>query len=128
MLVVDLNRLQAVDLLNLADDVVIRRVKSVDTKYIGRADRALGQRRARVDNLTVLDYYVYTERYLVSEVLAAFARGDRDSAQTFVLGYARDSGRLGDDCRFLRTARLEKLLDSRKTLCDICLLYTSRCV
>ena len=83
-----------------------------------RVDGALGQCVAGNNGITVVYLRSVTERNCIC-FLGAVILCDYSVSCLFDLFVAYLTGHLGDDRSVLRAAGLEKLLNSRKTLCDI---------
>ena len=126
VLVVDGDALQAVDLLDLVDEVRRELLLALDAKDVVRVRRPVLQRLARADAVARLDVDVLALRdqvlaRLIGERAAVMAeRRDDDLALALgVLAERNLAVDLRDDGVVLRLAGLEELGDARKTTGDV---------
>ena len=121
MLIVDINTLEAINLLYLCDDVVLDCLCAVDCEYIRRVDGALCERVTCVHDVAVMHLYLVAVRdsicFLVGILQILACDGDMLLLFHFLDPY--DTCKPCDDSRALWLTALKQLLDSRKTLCDI---------
>ena len=76
MLVVDLNALQTVNVLYFVDDVFLNGRRTLDGKYVGRCDDAVGKRCSGTHGIVLLDKYLLRQRYKILALLAGLRRND----------------------------------------------------
>ncbi len=123
VLVADIHALQAVDLLDFAQEIVLHGLDALDLEKIVRVDAAFRELIACCDGLSVehLDAESVRDRILFGDHLAGLGADARHDDFTALLVVAdRDrAAELGDHGKTLRLTRLEQLLDTGKTLCDI---------
>ena len=119
MLVVDLNTLQTIYTLNLMQHVILYCADTLDLQDIMRVDRTFGQNVAGLQHCPVADLDAGTIRNQIG-LGNTFLLICNDNL-TFLLGILDgcDTFDLRDDRKSFRFSRLEKLLDTGKTLCDI---------
>ncbi len=118
MLVVDINTLQAVNLLNLGNDIVLDCLLTLYREYVGRIYRAFRQRIARLYIVAVEHLGPIAERYSIL-LLRAVLRSDYRVAGLLYFLITNRSRYSGYNSHILRVAALEKLLNARQTLRDI---------
>ncbi len=82
MLIVDVHTLQAVDFLDLRNEVVLQRLGPENAKNIVRIERPVHQRFARLDVIAVLDVDMRTAWDIVFAFRTVLA-GDDDLSLTF---------------------------------------------
>ena len=119
MLIVDFYTLQTVNSLYLAEHVILNGTYAFDLQDIVRVYRTFGQLVSGFQNRSVSDLDTGSVRDQVCLGYAIVRIGNHDFAfflGVFDLCNTRD---LGDDSKSFRLSCLEKLLDTRKTLCDI---------
>ena len=119
VLVVDAHVLRTVDVLHLAQEVLLHFFFAADAQDVLRDERAFGERLARADAGAAVDAQVPAARH---EVLALHAAvGADDDAHLAAPGLADldDAFDLADDRRVLRLARLEQLRHARQTAGDV---------
>ena len=117
--VVDFHTLQAVNVLNFVDDILLNGSRSLDSQYIGRCNDTVGERNARTDKVTFLNEYLFRKR---NKILLLFSRlgSYRYFAVTaFDFTERYFSVYFGNDGRVARVACLEKLGYTRQTACDV---------
>ena len=125
MLIVDINTLQSVNSLYLADHVILYSLDTLESENVVRVDTADSKRITgfNVGAVLDLDILIIRDGYgLGRTILAA------DDNFLLLLGdLARNStADLSNDRLALWLSGLEKLLYSRKTLCDITAGYAAR--
>ncbi len=118
MLVVDINTLQTVYFLYLADDVILNGFLALYCQNVGRVDRALGKSVARLNTVAVRHLGSVTEWYRIGFFGAVVGGYHRVTRFLYFLELYR-SRNFGDYCRVLRVAALEQFLNTRQTLCDV---------
>ena len=119
MLIVDLNTLQTIYTLNLTDHVILNCTHTLDSQDIMRIYTTFCQLITGLKNLSIKDFDTRTVWDQVSLGIACLRIVYDDL--TFLLSVV-DRGNtwdLCDDRKTLRLSCLKKLLDTRKTLCDI---------
>ena len=119
VLVVDVDALQAVDLLDLVHQVALQLLLAADAQDVVRVDRAVHQRLAGPHALRLLHVDVGAARQLVLALLAVVARHEDLAVLLGDVAVLHDAVDLGDDGRLLRTARLEQLDHARQTARDV---------
>ena len=119
VLVVDGNRLRAVDLLDLVDQVALQLLDAEDREDVVRIDRTVDERIAGAHALAFLHVDVHGTRDAVL-VAGAFVGLDDDAAHALdhraVMHRAVD---LGDDGLIARVTGFEQLDDARQTAGDV---------
>src|SRR6185437_12733413 len=119
VLVRDGDALQAVDLLNFVDEVLLQRALAENFQNVVRVARAVDQSIAGAQPLAFLHVDVDAARHGVLLFLAV-VRGDVDLALSLGdLAEAHDTVDLGDDCRIAGLAGLEELDHARQTAGDV---------
>ena len=119
MFIRNIDALQAVNALYLAQHIVLNGANAFDFKQIMRIDGTFRQFVAGFQFLPVHDLDSGTVRDQVVLALAGLIVGDDDLAFLLrILDHGR-SAEFRDDREALGFSRLEKLLDTGKTLCDI---------
>src|SRR5688572_2110665 len=121
VLVVDVHALQAVDLLDFIDQVLLQLLLAQHVENVVRVRRTVHQRIAGADAVALLDVDVDATRDAVFARLAVRVVGhDQDLALTLddaaVLDVAVD---LADDCGILGLPRLEQFDHARQTARDV---------
>ena len=121
VLVVDRHALRAVDVLHLAEHVVVQRVLALDAQDVGRNERSLGQRVACLDAVAGVDEQLPALRHVVVVLESGVADDDEIVILPLALLRAEldEAVDLGHDGRILRLARLEDLGDARQTARDV---------
>src|SRR5690625_3005913 len=119
VLVIDLDALQAVDLLDLVEEVLLHRTRPLDAEDVVRVDGPLAEAVAGADHVALMDAQVLADGDLVG-ALVALGRGDDDLALASPDVAETDrSVDLGDDGRVLGPPRLEELGDARQAARDV---------
>src|SRR5262249_19507194 len=121
VLVVDRDALQPIDVLDLVDQIRRQLLDALDCENVVRRGIALDDSVALLDQVAVLQLDVLA---VGDQVLLRFfaLSGRLDDDATFVLVVAAEAdgaGGLGDNRRFLRTARFEQLRHPRQTAGDV---------
>ena len=119
MLIVDVDTLQTIGALHLADQVILYSLSAHDLKDIVRIDRAVGDLVTLLDTLTVLHGYTVAEGDQISAFLRGLGVVDHSVAAVLDLFEADLAVDLGDDREVLGLTYLKELLNSGQTLCDI---------
>ena len=125
MLIVDLNTLQTVDTLYLAQQIILHGADTADLHDIMRVDRTFRDLLTGLNDLSFRHFdpgSVRNKVCLLSFLCSDFLVRVRDHDFAFLLLVFEDldlTGDLGDNCKTLRLTGLKKLLDTGKTLCDI---------
>ena len=119
MLVIDINTLETVYALYLAEHVVLYCTESFDLQDIVRVHTTFGKLIAGIQHRAVLDLDTGSVGDEISLGLSGLFVCDNDFSLLLCIADRRSSGELCDDRKSLRLSRLEKLLDTGKTLCDI---------
>src|SRR5437867_355667 len=120
VLVVDIDPLQAVDLLDLVDQVLLEVLLPLDAQDVVRITRPVDERVAGAHALPFLDVDVHSLGDLVLAALAGLVVRDDDLALALHdLPVADDAVNLGDHGGLLRAARLEQLDDARQPSGDV---------
>ena len=117
MLIRDVYTLQTVNPLYLTQQIILNSADLFDLQQVMRIDAALGQLITSLELCTVRDL----DAGAIRDQIRLFIDAVRDDDLTFFLRIL-DRGRaaeLRDDRKSFRLSRLKKLLDTRKTLCDI---------
>ena len=125
MLIVDINTLETVYTLYLAEHIVLCGAQALDLQDVMRVHATFCKLVSGLQDIAVLDLDAGSVRDKVCFRLACLVICNDDLA--FLLGIAdgRFSGELCDDRKSLRLSGLEKLLDTGKTLCDIVAGHTA---
>src|SRR5690606_24138755 len=119
VLVVDLHALEAVDLLDLVEQVLLHRTGTLDPQDVVRIHRPLAEAVAGADLVTLVHAQVLPDRDFVN-ALRSLLRHDDDLALAATdLAEADRAVDLRDDGRILGTARLEELRHPRQTARDV---------
>lgn len=119
MLVVDLNTLQAVNILNFLDQIGSQFSNASQTQDIVRRQIAFSDGFALFNVLTFEDRDMTPLR---NEDLMLIILTIRHDDATLALGFltkADGTGRFREDCRILRLARLEEVGNTRQTTGDV---------
>src|SRR5919201_1748460 len=116
VLVVDVDALRLVDLLHLADEVQLGRRRALEPEQVGRVERSLVQRVARLDRLALLDEYARPPRELVRDRLLLALDDDRDLRAALGVLDVDQPADLGQLRGALRVPRLEDLDHARQTV------------
>src|SRR4051812_16555038 len=120
VLVVDVDALQAVDLLDFVDQVGVQRLLTEDRQDIVRIARPVHERLARADAVAFLDVDVHAARQRVLSRLAPLFRDDDDLALPLDdAAVADDAVDFRDDRRLARLSRFEQLDHARQTARDV---------
>ena len=121
MLVVDINALRAVNLLYLGDDVVLYCLYAVYGEDIRGIYGTLRQRAALRNKVAVgdLELEAKGDRILLLCGIGNVLAGNDNVAHFLFLDNAHGAVYAGNDRSALRSAALEKLFNTGKTLCDI---------
>src|SRR3990167_1897546 len=116
VLVVDLHALQAVNVLNLVDDVLGQGADAQQTQDVVRIARTVGDDFTLVDLFTFEHVQVTPLRNQLFVRIAAIVRGNDQAA--LALGLFTEGDGAADFCQdrgFLRTARFEQVGNARQT-------------
>ena len=121
VLVVDRNALQAVDLLDLVDEIVGQRLDTEDGENVLRRGVPLEQVFALLQDVAFLDHQVLGLRHQIFHGLFALGfRHDADAALVLVVATEFHlAGDVGDDGVILRTTCFEQLGHARQTARDV---------
>src|SRR5262249_24420165 len=120
VLVVDVDALQAVDLLDLVDEIAVQRLLAEDRQDVVRVARTVHERLARADAVAFLDVYVHAARQRVLTRLPALLGDDDDLPLPLDdAAVADDAVDLGDDGRLAGFSRLEQLHPARQAARDV---------
>ena len=119
MLVVDINALQAVNLLHLGDDVVLYRKYAHYIKHICGIYGALGDLVALVYKSSLMHPYLVAVGHGI--VFLRTCLGIREYNVSYLLYFLYAAGTCAscDNSRILGLSRFKQLLNTGKTLCDI---------
>src|SRR5690554_3612736 len=120
VLVVDLHTLQAVHVLNLVDDVLGQLADTQQAQDIVRVARTIGDDLTLGDLFTLEHVQVAPLRNQLLVRIAAIHRSDDQAA--LALGFLAEGNGTADfrqDCRLLRTTRLEQVGHTRQTTGDV---------
>src|SRR5699024_1723340 len=98
--------------------VVLNGTESFDLQDIMRIHASFGQLIASLQHCTILHLDTGSVRDQISFGLACLVVCDDNFAFLLCIGNRCLSRKLCDDRKTLRLSRLEKLLDTGKTLCD----------
>ncbi len=117
MLIGDINTLQTINSLYLTKQIILYRPDLFDLQQVMRVDTTLCQLVASLKLSTVCNLDAGTVRDQIRLLIDAIRNNDL----AFLLGILDRSctAKLRDDRKSFRFSRLEKLLDTRKTLRDI---------
>ena len=119
MLIVDINTLGTVGVLNFGYDIFLNSLRPLRLQNILRIFSARNQHIARLDLVAVLNQAAYAVRngdlFLGFKLIVC----DYNYIALLFLGNAYGTVHFGDKCAALRSACLEQLLNTRKTLCNI---------
>ena len=119
MLVGDGDALQAVDFLDLVDEVGLHSALSEDFENVMRTTRTVDERVTGTKAFTLLHVDVHTSWNAVFLFLSVVG-GDVNLALAFAdLAEAYDTVDLGDDCRIAGLACLEEFDNTRETAGDV---------
>ena len=125
MLVIDLNALQTVYPLHFAQHIVLHGSHALYTDDIMRVDASLGDRISGAYDLTLLDLDSRSVGDQIVLLLSRLRAGDLDLAFLLRILDGYDAAEVRYDGKTLGLARLEELLDTGKTLCDITACHAS---
>ena len=119
MLIVDINTLCTVSVLYFGNDILLNRLRSLGLKNILRIFGSGYQHISGLDLVSVVYETAYTVRN--SDLFLGFKLivGNYYYIALLFLGDTHSTVNLGDKGAALRSSCLEKLLNTRKTLCDI---------
>ncbi len=119
MLVVDLHTLQAVDVLNLVDDVFLYGCGTLDGQDVGRSYGTVGERRTGTNIVVVLYQDLLGDGHKVLADIAHLG-GDGDFAiATLEASHGDDTVDFGNDRGIAGIAGLEQLGHTRQTTGDV---------
>ena len=119
MLVVDPHTLQAVNLLNLVEQVLLDGPRPLHPQYVVRVHRPLRETVSRPHQIALVHAEVLAHRDLVDHLLAT-VHGDDEIALTALDAAEGDAAvDLRDRGRILRAPRLEQLGDTRQATRDV---------
>ena len=120
VLVVDVDALQAVDLLDGVDQISLRVLFAEDGQQVVRVERAVDQRLARLDVFAFLHVDVHAANDRVFLLRPAVFAFDVNLAQTLAdFAVFHDAVDFADDGRVARLAGLEEFDDARQTSGDV---------
>ena len=125
MLIVDIYTLQTVNPLYLADHVILHGTHTLDRKDIVWIYTTLCQLITGLKLLSLQNLDTGTVWDQISLAVTGFFIGYDNLTLLLSITNAYSTAELSDDCKTLRLTCLEKLLDTRKTLCDIITGYTT---
>ena len=118
VLVVDVHALGLVDLLDLADQVLLGLRPAADRQQLVRVQRPLVELRPRLDPVALGHVQTRPARERVAVLLAGVVGDDHGAGLVGVL-HRHDAAVLGDLRQALRLARLEQLDDARQAVRDV---------
>ena len=119
MTILNLYTLQTVYTLNFRNHVILYCLGALDLQKIVRVDGTLGENITGLEYLSIHDLQSGTIRNEVGLRLASLRIRDDNLSLLRCFLDLYDTRNLSKNCKSLRSTSLEKLLDSRKTLCDI---------
>src|SRR6185437_12682628 len=119
VLVVDLHALQAVDVLDLAHEVVSQRLDALQAQDVVRVRLAVGDHLAALDRLTLEHVELAPLRDQLLVLLAVVARDDQAPLALGLLAEADGARLLREDGRVLRFPRFEEIRHARQTAGDV---------
>src|SRR6185437_2526720 len=119
VLVVDLHTLQAIDVLDLAHEIVRQRLDALQTQDVVRVRLAVGDHFTTLDGLTLEDVELAPLRNQLLVLLAVIAGDDQTPLALGLLTEADGTRLLREDGRILGLARLEQIRHARQTARDV---------
>ena len=119
MTILNLYTLQTVYTLNFRNHVILYCLGALDLQKIVRVDGTLGENITGLEYLTIQYLQSGTVRNQVGLRLTSLGICDNNLSLLRRFLDLNDTRNLGKNRKSLRSTSLEKLLDSRKTLCDI---------
>src|SRR5690606_32916328 len=111
--------LQPIYLLDLVEQVLLYRPRSLDAQDIVRVHRTLAQPVTRAHRVALVHTQVLADRDLVDPLVTRLGDDDHLALATLDVPEPDATIDLGDHRRLLRLARLEQLGDTRQTTGDV---------
>ena len=125
MLIVDIYTLQTVNSLYLTDHIILYGTDTLDRKNIVWIYTTLCKLITGFQLLSLKHLDTRTIRDQICLAVTCLFIGYYHFTFLFGITDAYSTAKLSDNCKSLRLTGLEKLLDTRKTLCDIITGYTT---
>ena len=119
MLIVDINTLQTINTLNLLYKVILYSGLAFYSHNVMRVKRTFCDWIAGLDFLTFANLYSGTKRYQIRKGFTSLLISHNNLTLLFSFAKMNSSCSLCNDSDTLRLSSLKKLLDTRKTLCNI---------